>query len=70
MGHIDVYNRHRSTETLLNIKRHRYNDLVELAKKHAALAKDYAEKAKEQRESIVKDEQLLKELEFRVKRSE
>ena len=67
MSHIDVYNQYRSTETLLGIKRHRYDDLVELAKKHAALAKDYAEKAKEQRESIVKDEQLLRELEFQVK---
>ena len=67
MSHSDVYKRYCSTETLLSIKRHRYDDLVELAKKHAALAKDYAEKAKEQRESIVKDEQLLRELEFQVK---
>ena len=67
MSHIDVYNRYRSAETLLNIKRRRYNDIVELAKKHAAIAQDYAEKAKEQRESIVKDEQLLRELEFQVK---
>ena len=70
MSHIDVYRQYRSTETLLGIKRHRYDDLVELAKKHAALAKDYAGKAKEQRESIVKDEQLLRDLEFKVKRPE
>ena len=56
MSHAATFESKALMETAIDCKRHRYEQLVALAKKHAALARDYADQARFQRESIERTE--------------